>query len=148
MVQLDLERSFFNDPFKWLPAKLQTIVWPGHSSWRSPSPWQDQRAGHQLTQPRPNACLKSYLCEPGFLETQAVQPHPTPGPPGHNSAHKSTEFMLHLLELGCEVCCWDQIQLCCLLGRGTVRQVTSKLSFFSTCRVTIPVSLGVFMRIK
>lgn len=36
LVQLDLERSFFNDPFKQLPARLQTIVWPvtpagGHS---------------------------------------------------------------------------------------------------------------------
>lgn len=49
LVQLDLERSFFNDPFKQLPARLQTIVWPvtaagGHSS------LEDQRAGHQLTQ--------------------------------------------------------------------------------------------------
>lgn len=44
LLQLDLERSFLNNPFKQLPARLQTIVWL-EMTFNHGSP----EGGHQLT---------------------------------------------------------------------------------------------------
>lgn len=65
LVQLDLERSFFNDPFKQLPAKLQTIVWLAIPSGDQLHPTGQRAATSWPTET--NALLGSCLCEPSLL---------------------------------------------------------------------------------
>lgn len=51
LVRLDLGRSFFSDPFKQLPAKLQTIVWPLPTAGGWPLPGEARGQSTDLAEP-------------------------------------------------------------------------------------------------